>query len=650
MSDQRPSDRGRLDPGGRRGDDELVAAIGALGDRARPAPEWPELLVRAGRRGPRHPFDRWPGRRAWPMVAVAAVALMVIAGGVGWGLGRRGGDGTVEVDTVDRSTDGPDETAPARTVPTDGSTTTTPTPPAGDAIPPALELGPSRCVDGEPERFAAIELVAIQGDLDGDGRTDAAGAVGGGDGEILLWASLGDGTWVLTEATGGERPPIEPGSAWTADLDGDGTDEVVVQLAGATVDPVVVYRLGDCAFEAVPTGTGDPAVFAADAHGPACGDVCNVGLVCLPGDGLVATETEPVDPAVPRGDHEWARDRWAYRDGVLVEVSTERGTLPWAEVSEAGFANRVSCETSDPAPDLGEVDRYVLALAQALGVEVLVAESGSVAAPGERGLVVVDGEVRDLDPEGYRVVGLDGDALATAPDGSWVADGPRLDLDGRPIDCPALPEWSGGAVPGPMPGIPVRVDDGGWGVEIEVGVAAEPLDLPAGFDGPLWPIERELVDCATGRRSDRPPIAASATADGLPPGDRETFLQIVDAPGRTVYLGGGEGVLSIFTDDGGAIDVPGTTIAWAVTPDGTGLVRFDLDEGAIERLDIVSGERRWITPLDPVVESVGLFEIVGDWLVVSDPFQRATLAIDLETGDTAVEPLPHPGSTVTGAR
>lgn len=247
-----------------------------------------------------------PAPGVGPVTWGAAAALLLLLA-----VGCSGGDPTIEAapGTTGRATTTTTTTAaPATTAPASTTATT-----AGPACPPGDLAAPS----GDPTYVGA--------EVDGLAGGDTAYAHLADDGWHLR-IDLGDG------GTADELLATAPADAarvlGAADLDGDGTDELWVQVGtGAAVTIVGLYDVDGCDLEPV-VADGVPAAFAIGGtvlllQGLACGesDVTHLG----------ATSEDGVTYATLDLTYE-------LQDGALVRVGDETGTLTADDPALAAYS------------------------------------------------------------------------------------------------------------------------------------------------------------------------------------------------------------------------------------------------------------------------------------------------------------------------
>ncbi len=631
--------------------------LGRLGDRATP-PSWSTILERH-RSGP----SRWAwlpslrDRRLWAVAATAVVALIAVGSAIRVGPALFDGDAT-DIDTIDN----PQE----QQVPV---TTTTPNRPDSGAAPVdgTGEL-PTGCVGIESSFVPGRDISVFAG----PGRADIDGIIGPHSppdtpDDDWIWVVgppvpeadsvtpthlLADfnSIIVLSPLEPGRVPVLETPWPLGFDLDGDGAEELLAFEQANNFKRVDVYRLDDCSIGRVPI-EGDASVvdgFPVDASSGSCQDWCNVGLVCLPDGTLVSTGSEPLDESDGHGDHRWTKISWRLEGGALVEVGREAGVMDFDELDSIDVTNSVNCDVEREAavqpklPHAGEA----LAIADLLGTDVLVATTGARTEPQAQGYVVVDGDVDSYDDTDYRVVGKLGDALVTAGYGTLVPDGPRLDLQGRPISCPPYPWFVEGTVVDPkhIAAVePIIQDDGGWALLMPGYELGDPIDfgdpLPLGALGQeWWAVPLWEVDCETGQR-----VQVASTEGTMFPSltgrdqEVEVFLHIERRGDATFHVLKADNSVTLL-DATGSLIVDTDGWSWQISDDGSIFTAMDTD-GVVRGFDTESGETRWTN--EEVITLLGAETfIVGDRLVFAGGPEPKVAAVRMSSGETLVNPTP----------
>lgn len=220
----------------------------------------------------------------------------------------------------------------------DPSTTTTTTP-APPTTPPVATRG--RCRGPVP---SATQAGSLSGDFDGDGIADKALAFRKPfDARVptrsnaVLQTSFGDGG--LSDAL-----DIETADMFAAvDLDGDGTDELLISLSGNTAHPGGIVAVDACAPRFVNDANKQRRfVYVKGAGGPGCAPACYPSVECRSigrGHELVVYEADQqgssgVDVPPLNDDlvYAWSIDRWRYIDGAMVNVDHQEGQTRHADL------------------------------------------------------------------------------------------------------------------------------------------------------------------------------------------------------------------------------------------------------------------------------------------------------------------------------
>ena len=633
-------------------DARITETLGRIGDRATPPP-WSTIVERhqGGSRWAWLPSPR--DRRLWAAAVAGLVALVAVGSALRLGADLFDGDAT-DIETIDEPEEVPD---PPRTTTRNPGTDTEATPVEGaDGLPVGC-LAPEFFVGRELSFLGEPGWADIDGLLGPNSPADT-------EDDDIVWAVAAasetgpvtpthllvrfNGVDVLSLLEPGRSPVVDTPWPLGFDLDGDGGEELLAFEQANNFKRVEVYRLGDCSIDRVPIdgGAGLANGFPVDAGSSSCQDWCNVGLVCLPDGTLVSTESEPLDRSDGRGDHRWTKISWRLEGETLVEVSRETGVLDFDELGGIDVTNTVNCDVDRvkvAQPAMRHADE-ARAIAELLGADVLVGTTGLTTAPAAQGYVVVDGEVARYDDAYYRVVGVQGDALVTAGYGSRIAEGPRYDLQGRPIDCAPYPwfvEGTAAAAEEILAIDPIIQDDGGWALLIPGYELGDPVDFgaPLGFDAlseEWWEVPLYEVDCETGHRV-RVPSTEGTLFPSLTGKDQEVeiFLNIERRGGTTLYFTGGEGFVKVLDADGGVI-LDTDMYSWQVSDDGSIIAAMDLD-GVVRGYDGVTGEILWTN--DEVVSMLGAETFgVGDRMIFAGRAEPTVAVVSISSGETLVTP------------
>ena len=633
--------------------DKIVETIGWLGSSATP-PSWSTIISRCKSRSHRAWLSSLLDRRVM-VLAVAGLAVLIVAGSaLAFGSDLFDDDAT-GIETVNTPED-----PSAGVTPDDGAEESGE---GGEELPGAGELV-AGCF--EPTLDLSVASGPGRANIDGLGHPDLAAGDANADDDWLwlvgppvpndepvtpthLMADLaGAGVIVLGELEPGRMPSVETPWPVGFDLDGDGAEELLLMEQANNFRRVEVYRLDGCDIVRVPV-EGDARFdggFPVEASSDSCQDWCNVGLMCRADGVLVSTESEPLDPGNGRGVHQWTAIEWRLDNGVLMEVGRETGTAEFADLAAIDVANEVSCNVErdgngqQALPHADEAQ----AIADVLEAEVLVGIDGPVWEAQSAGYVVVDGEVARHDSAGYRVVGVAGDALATL---SLGEAGPRLDLTGAPIECPAYSGFVDGTAADPFRTLavdPVLQDDGGWALLMPGSEFGDPIDFgdPLPFDAladQWWEMPLYEVDCETGQQVRVP--STSGTRLPASPGEAEDpriFMDILRRGNTTLYVTGDVDYVMVLDAEGDLIVADGFR-HWQLSEDGSILAVVDV-AGVVRGVDAVTGVELWINDrLDGFDASEGVVSatfLTGDRMILTHLFDPRVAMISISSGETLV--------------
>ncbi|MEM7142964.1 MAG: hypothetical protein AAF548_18210 [Actinomycetota bacterium] len=261
---------------------------------------------------------------------VAAVALVA-----GIAVGVTGDDDAADLDVVTPST------------------TITTAPPSSTTVP----------ADGVCQAWDrnSVPTTAFEADIDGDGEVDTLHTY-----NERLYADLASGG-------GTAETPIPQrifGLLDAADVDGDGLDELFVDIAGNTAlwTSIVEYVPEDCSLRLVENASGVPLELLYSGTGNGCAPRCEVEVTCVADElGVIVESYNAVAdltneeraallagedlPETPPMRIETTQVRIA--DGVASEPTVTAGLLTWDETPEAAFT--VVCSQALAADD-GDVE------------------------------------------------------------------------------------------------------------------------------------------------------------------------------------------------------------------------------------------------------------------------------------------------------
>lgn len=280
-----------------------------------------------------------------PKVALTALVLLAACSGQGSATPTASPSAASPAATASASAPA---TPSASATPAATAPSSPPPPPSRPTVPP---VAPSPCPPGQDGQVG--DGVIATADLDGDGQDDTLGtdAGAGTTGLNVRLATGGTRSVAIGPNAPAEGLANSPRVLGTADADGDGRDEVFLQLASGLAEPATIVRLVqlvDCELVVAANLQGEPYDFLVGTRTldpelqPPAYELLGVGCVDADADGrqdLVGLSTQQTGSQV-----DWTRTIVTLEGGGAKNGAVDRGTYTSPDDDAAiALLDQVTC-------------------------------------------------------------------------------------------------------------------------------------------------------------------------------------------------------------------------------------------------------------------------------------------------------------------